>query len=122
MIGLFLRKAGWLVGAGLQNLGLSGFGLMPIVAAFLLAVVPAGATWVKLKIDHAEDIGDVRGKAKAACAARIANITARLNEAAQAREAQADRAAAETPDLTTNSEIEAACAREVSCRDGGDRK
>jgi hypothetical protein len=115
MIGLLLRQTGWLIGAGLQNVGLGGFSLLPVIAALLIAVVPAGATWVTLKINHAEQIATARADAEIACNAHIAELERAINEESDRLVDEAAAAAHEVQPARTAKELREACAQEPSC-------
>jgi hypothetical protein len=82
------------------------------VALYLL---PAAIVFVALKIDHAEDIGRIRGDERAACAERIMKISSALNEEAERKIAEARKAAEAIHALTTPAEIADACAKDVMC-------
>ena len=122
MIKMLLNRALWLGGTALGSVGLGGINLWMLAGAAALAVVPAGATYVSLKISHAHALGKVRGDERAVCERRVAEIERRINEAVADRERAAREAEDTVASLETPKEIEEACARESSCRDRGNGK
>ncbi|MEQ8823856.1 MAG: hypothetical protein RIC14_05735 [Filomicrobium sp.] len=111
-----LSKAAWLSGAALSWLGLAGK-MRLLLLGLALAVVPAGLTWIKLKISHAEEIGKIRGDAAAACEIRVSEITAKINEAADQRISDAQEAEDAANVIETDSDVASACANDPLCRD-----
>lgn len=114
--GLATRQAGtlaakWGIG-GLVAAVQPGFWLR--LVGYLL---PAALVAVWLSLGHAKALGEVQGKAEAACAVRIANIAAEINTKAEEQIAAARAAAAAVVEARTPAEIKAACKADKNCRE-----
>lgn len=104
--------------------GLIGGFKMPSIATLVLwlamIAVPAGITYVNLKIDHAAEIERVKADRDEHWRQEIAKIQDALNSDANNKLEVAKKAEAEVVDPTTDEELIEICKRSASCRSRGE--
>jgi len=99
---------------------------MPSIATLILwlamIAVPAGLTYVNLKIEHAAEVERVKADRDLHWRQEIAKIEGELAADSDRKLAEAKEAEAEIQDPTTDQELIEICKRSASCRSRGESK